>query len=175
MLVEDLTAVSIVRVRCGDGFSAALTSDGDVFTWGSNSHGQLATKKREAVLLPKKVSYFTKKETRVRQIALGGRHAVCVGDRDERPGIIFTWGQAVTNGFQEDQTVPTKISALKGTAFVAAGGTHTLSINGGLLRESHALVGGHVNPCVRDRGNDCDLRGLFLVVSVRRLKPVTLL
>jgi len=36
-----LTGLSIVDLQCGDNHSVAVTSDGEVYVWGSNSNGQL--------------------------------------------------------------------------------------------------------------------------------------
>ena len=32
-----------VQIACGQSHTVALTSEGDVYTWGSNRHGQLGT------------------------------------------------------------------------------------------------------------------------------------
>lgn len=40
-LIEDLMGIPAEKMVCGNRFSACLTEDGDVFTWGSNAYGQL--------------------------------------------------------------------------------------------------------------------------------------
>ena len=43
-LMTDLLNVKIVRISCGHSFSMALTDNGEVYSWGDNSVGQLGTK-----------------------------------------------------------------------------------------------------------------------------------
>ncbi|KAM6932914.1 LOW QUALITY PROTEIN: putative E3 ubiquitin-protein ligase HERC6 [Xenentodon cancila] len=69
------SSIRIIQVACGNSHSLALTKGGDVFSWGSNSHGQLGLKKEVAVqATPVRVGSLT--GVPVTQISAGGTHTL---------------------------------------------------------------------------------------------------
>ncbi|XP_061576509.1 probable E3 ubiquitin-protein ligase HERC6 [Cololabis saira] len=68
-------SIRIVQVACGNSHSLALTTGGDVFSWGSNSHGQLGLGKEVPVQHnPALVCSLT--GVPVTQISAGGTHTL---------------------------------------------------------------------------------------------------
>jgi X-linked retinitis pigmentosa GTPase regulator len=69
--------LDIVEVSIGGCFGAALDRDGMVWTWGSNSNGELGTGDYEARAHPHPVSQLKNKP--VVKIACGGAFAIALG------------------------------------------------------------------------------------------------
>ncbi|XP_047195648.1 probable E3 ubiquitin-protein ligase HERC6 [Hippoglossus stenolepis] len=67
--------VPVIHVACGNVHSLALTKGGDVFSWGSNSHGQLGLGK-EVALQPTPVLVCALSGVPVTQIAAGASHTL---------------------------------------------------------------------------------------------------
>lgn len=55
-LLRGLFGFGVIQVECGEFHSAALTSEGGVWTWGRGKHGQLGLGTTQNVFLPKPVS-----------------------------------------------------------------------------------------------------------------------
>ncbi|XP_039074363.1 probable E3 ubiquitin-protein ligase HERC6 isoform X1 [Hyaena hyaena] len=127
--IKTLTGIKIIQVSCGHYHSLALSEDGQVFSWGSNSHGQLGLGKE----LPSQAS-----PQRVRsldgiplaQVAAGGAHSFALS----LFGTSFGWGSnnagqlafcgnnAPVQGYK-----PRSIGALKnlGVVYISCGHEHT--------------------------------------------------
>lgn len=56
-LIEALQGYEIVDVACGGAHSAAITSSGQLFTWGKGRYGRLGHGDSEDQLKPKLVSF----------------------------------------------------------------------------------------------------------------------
>ncbi|XP_041850243.1 probable E3 ubiquitin-protein ligase HERC6 [Melanotaenia boesemani] len=67
--------IQIIQVACGNFHSLALTKGGDVFSWGSNSHGQLGLGK-EVSKQHKPVLVCALSGVAVTQISAGGSHTL---------------------------------------------------------------------------------------------------
>ncbi|XP_038150831.1 probable E3 ubiquitin-protein ligase HERC6 [Cyprinodon tularosa] len=67
--------IQIVQVACGNAHSLALTKGGDVFSWGSNSRGQLGLGK-EVAIQQRPVLVCALTGVPVTQIAAGGDHTL---------------------------------------------------------------------------------------------------
>jgi alpha-tubulin suppressor-like RCC1 family protein len=82
--VKGLTGV-ITQVPAGEGFSLALRSDGTVWAWGQNNHGQLGRGiiTSEGVA-PARVAVLN----RVTKISAGRKFALAL----RSDGIVFAWG-----------------------------------------------------------------------------------
>lgn len=89
--LESLEGQKIVDIACGWNSSMAFTENGELFAWGSNSHGQLGLKN---VPVGGKTHEPTKVEIApVQKVAMGLRHTAVV-TRDSK---VFTCG-ASTKG-----------------------------------------------------------------------------
>ncbi|MGH0132131.1 UNVERIFIED_CONTAM: hypothetical protein FKN15_049992 [Acipenser sinensis] len=87
-LMQTLCATGIIQVACGNRHSLALSKDGQLFTWGQNTNGQLGLGKVE----PSKPSPQPLKSLSgipLAQIAAGGDHSFAVS----LSGAVFGWGR----------------------------------------------------------------------------------
>ena len=88
-LVAALTPHRIVCVAAGELHSAAVSSDGDVYTWGDGFCGQLGHGDKRPQLLPKQVmTGGLHEEECVAHVTAGSRHTVAVTE----DGEVFSWG-----------------------------------------------------------------------------------
>ena len=84
---EDLAEARFQQVCTGADFTLGLTEDGQVFGWGSNSLGQLASEAAGPVFTPKQIPLGTVAATR---IACGSQHAHAI----TADGKFWSWGWA---------------------------------------------------------------------------------
>jgi uncharacterized repeat protein (TIGR02543 family) len=87
---EYITNIDLGGAMNFGGHSAALTSDGRVFTWGDNNYGQLGDGTTTDRLIPKEITYgfsLNDGET-ITQISLGSTHSAALTS----DGRVFTWG-----------------------------------------------------------------------------------
>ncbi|MCL2451782.1 IPT/TIG domain-containing protein [Candidatus Saccharibacteria bacterium] len=141
-----LTAgVNIVQVAAGEAHSLALDDQGNVYTWGDNSNGQLGNNSTYQSLVPIKISggvIATSALTagvKISQVATGEQHSFAIDDQ----GDVYAWGYNIS-GQLGDSTVgnsyvPILISdgAVASSALtagvnivqVAAGEAHSLALD----------------------------------------------
>eukprot|EP01133_Synstelium_polycarpum_P010231 gene10231-11922_t len=134
LMKHEKRAVSIVA---GWEHVAVLTSDGELFTWGNNAHGQLghglAVGKCQTT--PRRVDSF--KSTAITMVAAGGDHTIAV----DSTHFVYSWGAGrsgqLGHGVLTPQNLPKRIEEFAaGTKVlaIAAGYAHTL-----LLKKSGDL------------------------------------
>ena len=121
--VKGLTGV-ITQVAVGEGFSLALRSDGTVWAWGQNDHGQLGRGiiTSEGVA-PARVAVLN----RVTKISAGRKFGLAL----RSDGIVFAWGAGqfgqLGNGATADSPVPVKIAGLAQVTGISAGSDAALA------------------------------------------------
>jgi hypothetical protein len=81
--VRYFSNIKIVSVACGWQHTLALTSAGDVFSWGYGKHGQLGHGNSSNLDIPKKVKGIEKAE----MVECGHSHSATVAE-----GMLFMWG-----------------------------------------------------------------------------------
>ncbi|CAF1551114.1 unnamed protein product [Didymodactylos carnosus] len=120
------------RLAAGAEHSCALTKQGTVYVWGSNSDGQCGfPKQQETIKLPKEL----KLQYRVKEIACGYYHTALVSD----DGSLYTFGnnsdQQLGRSSSEKQTGPIHVPLPNPVKSVACGNQHTavLTDNGHIL------------------------------------------
>ncbi|CAG9769467.1 unnamed protein product [Ceutorhynchus assimilis] len=129
--VTGLDAYNITHVACGATHSMALNQWGQVFSWGSDYHGQLGQELGENIqAIPKIVR--TLAQYHIVQLACGQRHTVALTDS----GDILSWGannfgQLGVGSFSPSETVPKRVNAISGLPFVfiTCGANHTFAIS----------------------------------------------
>jgi len=83
-----LSSVKVVFIAAGESHAAAVSSDGDLYTWGLNTFGQLGHGDRVSRYEPTKVQALSDESVRVQWVSCGRSHTIVVSDGGE----VFTWG-----------------------------------------------------------------------------------
>jgi alpha-tubulin suppressor-like RCC1 family protein len=100
----------IKSLSCGSSCSAALSSRGEVFTWGYGKYGQLGHWDRRNQSLPKRVRMLQRKG--IELVAVGKEVGVAVSNE----GTIYTWGSGaygmLGNGAEADVLDATTLPSL---------------------------------------------------------------
>lgn len=113
-LIEALRSKRVRDISCGSSHSAAIVSNGDLYTWGLGEYGRLGHGDNAAQLRPKQVKALAGQ--RVVQVALGSRDAQTLALTDE--GIVYSWGDGdfgkLGRGGSEGCNVPHAIDRLTG-------------------------------------------------------------
>jgi alpha-tubulin suppressor-like RCC1 family protein len=84
-----------------------LTVEGDVYSWGDNTYGQIGNRSSEKVqTIPLKIDGF--KSQKVKAIACGGYHSLALTENNE----LFSWGSNKSRqlGFENKSTIPSELS-----------------------------------------------------------------
>ncbi|XP_072258440.1 E3 ubiquitin-protein ligase HERC2 [Pyxicephalus adspersus] len=113
-LVEALKSKRIRDIACGSSHSAAITSSGELYTWGLGEYGRLGHGDNTTQLKPKMVKVLL--GHRVIQVACGSRDAQTLALTDE--GLVFSWGDGdfgkLGRGGSEGCNIPQNIERLNG-------------------------------------------------------------
>lgn len=116
---------NIVSVSLGELHSCALNKNGEVYCWGDNSEGQLATKKIKESSVPLKVNALS----RIVMISAGSNHTCAL----DNTGIVYCWGdnkssQSGSNRI-EDISPVTLIRNLRNIQQISAGGMTSCAVS----------------------------------------------
>ncbi|XP_016016524.2 probable E3 ubiquitin-protein ligase HERC6 [Rousettus aegyptiacus] len=127
--IKTLTGIKIIQVSCGDYHSLALSEDGQVYSWGKNSQGQLGLGKEfSSQASPQRVRSL--EGIPVAQVAAGGAHSFALS----LSGTSFGWGSNNTgqlalsgNNTPVQSYKPYSIGALKSldVIYISCGYEHT--------------------------------------------------
>lgn len=144
--VAALDAAGIKRIRCGWEHSLFHAGTGEVYTCGSNRHGQLgirsqtsagASKKRQAVPVQVQIECNDQPATPLlaEQVDCGWHFALCILSRSEE---LVSWGKGshgqLALGSFENQHLPSIIDFQHRVQQIACGSEHVLVVaNGGEL------------------------------------------
>ncbi|XP_046728347.1 LOW QUALITY PROTEIN: probable E3 ubiquitin-protein ligase HERC4 [Silurus meridionalis] len=130
--IKELCDKTVVQVACGDQHFMALTNDGQLFTWGQNSRGQLGLGKgKSSSLSPELLESLC--GVPLAQISAGGDHSFALS----LSGAVFGWGRNSAGqlglGHTEDIYVPTCVNNLnqKKTISISCGEEHTATLSKG--------------------------------------------
>ncbi|XP_035993454.1 probable E3 ubiquitin-protein ligase HERC3 isoform X3 [Fundulus heteroclitus] len=135
-LIKRLCDHSISQVMCGNQHCIALSRDGQLFTWGQNTNGQLGLGKGE----PSKLSPHPLKSLAgipLAQITAGGDHSFALS----LSGAVFGWGKNRAGQLglndKQDRAVPCHIKFLRSqkVVYISCGDEHTAALtkDGGLF------------------------------------------
>ncbi|XP_061183765.1 E3 ubiquitin-protein ligase HERC2-like isoform X1 [Saccostrea echinata] len=112
-LIEALKSKRVRDIACGSSHSAAITSNGDLYTWGLGEYGRLGHGDNTTQLKPKQVKALA--HQRVVQVACGSRDAQTLALTDE--GIVYSWGDGdfgkLGRGGSEGCNVPHEVERLR--------------------------------------------------------------
>ena len=125
------TTFTWIRAAAGDGYTMALGSDDNLYTWGSLPGGLGDTARTASSSRPVRVALpqDAPPAFRYEQIAAGDTHAAAIGS----DGNLYTWGDNTHGQLGHDDTgTPTAATASQqpaGYVQASAGGDHTLAID----------------------------------------------
>ncbi|XP_030643542.1 putative E3 ubiquitin-protein ligase HERC3 [Chanos chanos] len=135
-LIKKLCEHRISQVMCGNQHCIALSKDGQLFTWGQNSSGQLGLGKDEpSTLSPQPLKSLS--GIPLAQISAGGDHSFALS----LSGAVFGWGKNSAGQLglndQQDRAVPCHIKFLRSqkVVYISCGEEHTAALtkDGGLF------------------------------------------
>lgn len=111
-IIDAVCGKSIVDISCGGSHSAAITSSGELYTWGKGRYGRLGHGDGEDQLFPKRVEAF--QGYRVIDVACGSGDAQTLALTDD--DCVWSWGDGdygkLGRGGSDGCKVPVKIDAL---------------------------------------------------------------
>ncbi|XP_055844671.1 probable E3 ubiquitin-protein ligase HERC2 isoform X2 [Episyrphus balteatus] len=117
-MIESLRAKKIRDIACGSSHSAAISSSGELYTWGLGEYGRLGHGDNTTQLKPKLVSTLIGK--RVIQVACGSRDAQTLALTED--GAVYSWGDGdfgkLGRGGSEGSSVPHEIERLTGIGVI---------------------------------------------------------
>ena len=114
----------VVQVSSGSRHSAAITSDGVLFTWGSGTDGKLGHGNSDSIYLPK----VTAAVDNAVQVACGASHTVAIAENGTK---VYSWGGGsygkLGHNNTNSQNIPKLVEALKShqCVKVAVGSNYT--------------------------------------------------
>ncbi|XP_037327022.1 probable E3 ubiquitin-protein ligase HERC3 [Pungitius pungitius] len=135
-LVKRLCEQRIAQVMCGNQHCIALSRDGQLFTWGQNTSGQLGLGKGEpSKLFPHPLKSLS--GIPLAQITAGGDHSFALS----LSGAVFGWGKNRAGQLglndEQDRAVPCHIKFLRSqkVCYISCGNEHTAALtkDGGLF------------------------------------------
>mmetsp|Transcript_29055 Transcript_29055/g.41088 ORF Transcript_29055/g.41088 Transcript_29055/m.41088 type:complete len:593 (-) Transcript_29055:1722-3500(-) len=85
-ITQSLAGQVVVQVTCGSYHTAAVTGNGDLYTWGGGMYGKLGHGSESGHSTPKRVEDLA--GLVVSQIACGSRHTAVITST----GALYTWG-----------------------------------------------------------------------------------
>ena len=97
--VEKLDGKKVIQVACGGEHTVALLDDGDCYTFGSNSSGQLGHSTSEQEFFPTLVHDLKHCRRQVHQVACGNNCTIILAGRPSAPSLF-------TLCLERIQTVP---------------------------------------------------------------------
>jgi alpha-tubulin suppressor-like RCC1 family protein len=122
---EQVSGLSgITAVVAGDRYCMALKSDGTVWSWGNNWHGQLGDGTKNSSSTPSQVAGLSN----IAALTAGMGHSFAL-DKD---GSVWAWGYnddgELGDGKRKDRLTPFKIPGLSGIKAIAAGSHHSVAL-----------------------------------------------
>lgn len=125
-MTQSLAGQIVLQVTCGSYHTAAVTGNGDLYTWGGGMYGKLGHGDEAGHATPKRVEALV--GATVAQIACGSRHTAIV----TASGALYTWGDK-ENGVaghgetEGHQYLPRLLESMaaKRVAQISACGFHT--------------------------------------------------
>ncbi|XP_024937570.1 probable E3 ubiquitin-protein ligase HERC4 isoform X3 [Cephus cinctus] len=149
-MVKTLGTNVVIQIACGLKHTLALTNNGELYAWGSNSEGQLGfgpeTKKE---VKPKLIASL--KVIPIAYIACGGYHSIAV----TKSAAVFGWGRNTFGQLglndTDERTVPCQLRTLRNAKvrYVACGEDFTvfMTMDGGVFTSGAGMYGqlGHGN------------------------------
>jgi len=139
------TTHETLGVTSGLQHSVAVRSDGTVWTWGDNGHGQLGNGRRHAA--PRKVPGIDN----VIEVAAGDRHTLAL----KKDGTVWSWGDNEQGQLGDasgsvGRTEPARVAGLEGVTAISAGDSVSAALrsDGTLWQFGYGFIGGGADGAV---------------------------
>lgn len=135
-IMRALVTKTVVQIASGSNHCLALTNGGELYSWGSNQHGQLGFG-YHSESVPKPILISTLAGMPFAFITCGANHSVVLS----KSGAVFAWGKNTYGqlGVQDydAHSFPTQLRSLRsiGVKFIACGDDFTmfLTMDGGVF------------------------------------------
>jgi len=122
--VQTLNLTDVVAIAAGNGHSLALRSDGTVWAWGANSHGQLGNDSTT----PRDVPVQVHNLAGVVAIAAGHTHSLALAS----DGTVWAWGNNYAGKLGDNTTTerhePVQVHGLTQVVALAGGHQHSFAL-----------------------------------------------
>ncbi len=122
--VKAYNITNVMKIAAGFFHSMALKSDGTVWTWGVNQHGELGDGTTTDRTTPVQVSGLNN----VISIGAGGNHNMAL----KSDGTVWTWGDneygQLGNGTTTRRLTPVQVSGLNNVVAIASGGKYSMAL-----------------------------------------------
>ncbi|RWS12697.1 E3 ubiquitin-protein ligase HERC2-like protein [Dinothrombium tinctorium] len=170
-LIDGFKNKRIREVACGSSHSAAITTNGELFTWGLGEYGRLGHGDNITQLLPKQVKAFEGRK--VVQVACGSRDAQTLALTEDY--CVWSWGDGdfgkLGRGGSEGCLVPQMIDGLKGVGvcYIDCGAQFSLA----LTCTGHLWTWGKGDYYRLGHGTDEHIRVPTLVESLKSKRIVS--
>ncbi|XP_042217246.1 E3 ubiquitin-protein ligase HERC2-like isoform X2 [Homarus americanus] len=113
-LVQELQGKTIVSIACGSTYSAAISNQGELYTWGRGNYGRLGHGSSDDHSTPTLVTAL--KAERVLDVACGSGDAQTIAVTDS--GNVYSWGDGdygkLGRGGSDGSKVPKLVDKLQG-------------------------------------------------------------
>jgi alpha-tubulin suppressor-like RCC1 family protein len=123
-IVESLSGKDIKKVSAGFEFSLVLLNNGDVYSFGRNSFGQLGAGHTDDQMEPMKVESLSN----VADVVAGGQHSLVLLNN----GDLYSFGKGINgqlgHGNNDNQGIPNKVEGISDVIAIAAGKDHSLAL-----------------------------------------------
>ncbi|KAB7494648.1 E3 ubiquitin-protein ligase HERC2, partial [Armadillidium nasatum] len=129
MLIKGLQDHVVVHISCGSTYSAAITQNGELFTWGKGNYGRLGHGSSDDHYKPTLVSAL--KGEKVVDVACGGGDAQTIAVTES--GAVYSWGDGdygkLGRGGSDCSKVPKLIDKLQDISRVFCGAQFTVALS----------------------------------------------
>lgn len=139
--------IHIHKLACGAQHSLAVSTTGQVYSWGSPDEGALGRDKGEGA---GKIPALVELEQPMDLICAGDSHSVCANSAN---GIVYTWGvyrNAISGKMSKPQMLPNRVGEMefkkRRIQKILSGSNHTM-----VLADRKVFVWGDPDTCVLGR------------------------
>ena len=119
----------VKQIACGSRHSMALTTDGEVYSWGFGRNGRLGHGSIADFDVPQRIEAFqVSEDKKITEICCGDSHSLA----RSKDGRVFSWGSGSYGrlglGAENDQYAPKTIEAIKHAIGISCNAFHSLAV-----------------------------------------------